>query len=69
MLPDVPPYGAAPCQSNPYTVNAKGQGPAWASSLFEDNAEFGFGMFSGTDKQRKQLATVVEAYYRLWMAK
>ena len=46
--------------SNPYTVNAKGQGPAWASSLFEDNAEFGFGMFSGTDKQRKQLATVVE---------
>lgn len=30
--------------STPYTVNAKGQGPAWANSLFEDNAEFGYGM-------------------------
>ncbi|MBO5711632.1 MAG: 2-oxoacid:acceptor oxidoreductase family protein, partial [Acholeplasmatales bacterium] len=30
--------------STPYTTNAKGQGPAWANSLFEDNAEFGFGM-------------------------
>lgn len=47
--------------SNPYTVNAKGQGPAWASSLFEDNAEFGFGMFSGNDKQRTQLADEVAA--------
>ncbi len=34
--------GSAP--SCPYTVNKKGQGPAWASSLFEDNAEFGMGM-------------------------
>ncbi len=30
--------------STPYTVNAKGQGPAWSNSLFEDNAEFGYGM-------------------------
>ena len=30
--------------SFPYTVNSKGEGPAWANSLFEDNAEFGFGM-------------------------
>ena len=30
--------------STPYTVNEKGQGPAWANSLFEDNAEFGYGM-------------------------
>ncbi len=30
--------------STPYTINAKGQGPAWANSLFEDNAEFGYGM-------------------------
>ena len=30
--------------SFPYTVNTKGEGPAWANSLFEDNAEFGFGM-------------------------
>lgn len=34
--------GSAP--SNPYTVNQAGQGPAWANSLFEDNAEYGFGM-------------------------
>ena len=34
--------GSAP--STPYTKNAKGQGPAWANSLFEDNAEYGFGM-------------------------
>ncbi|MCR5390185.1 MAG: pyruvate:ferredoxin (flavodoxin) oxidoreductase [Lachnospiraceae bacterium] len=31
--------------STPYTINKKGQGPAWANSLFEDNAEFGFGMY------------------------
>lgn len=42
--------GSAP--STPYTVNAKGQGPAWANSLFEDNAEFGLGMFLGVEKQR-----------------
>lgn len=34
--------GSAP--STPYTVNKEGKGPAWANSLFEDNAEFGFGM-------------------------
>ena len=34
--------GSAP--SMPYTTNAKGRGPAWANSLFEDNAEYGFGM-------------------------
>ena len=38
------PFGAAPNPSFPYTVNTKGEGPAWANSLFEDNAEFGFGM-------------------------
>jgi pyruvate-ferredoxin/flavodoxin oxidoreductase len=30
--------------TNPYTTNQKGQGPAWANSLFEDNAEYGLGM-------------------------
>ena len=34
--------GSSP--ASPYTVNSKGQGPAWANSLFEDNAEYGFGM-------------------------
>ncbi len=36
-----------PAATSPYTVNAKGQGPAWANSLFEDNAEHGYGMFLG----------------------
>jgi len=37
--------GSAP--STPYCANAKGEGPAWANSLFEDNAEYGYGMFLG----------------------
>ena len=46
--------------SNPYTVNARGQGPAWGSSLFEDNAEFGFGMMTSTLIKRRNLATRVQ---------
>ena len=46
--------------SNPYTVNARGQGPAWGSSLFEDNAEFGFGMMTSTLIKRRNLATRVD---------
>lgn len=38
--------------TTPYTVNAEGYGPAWANSLFEDNAEFGFGIQLATDKKR-----------------
>jgi len=45
--------GSAP--STPYTKNQKGQGPAWASSLFEDNAEYGYGMFLGVKKIRDAL--------------
>ena len=37
--------GSSP--STPYCANAKGEGPAWANSLFEDNAEYGYGMFLG----------------------
>ncbi len=37
--------GSAP--STPYTVNNEGRGPAWANSLFEDNAEYGYGMYLG----------------------
>jgi pyruvate-ferredoxin/flavodoxin oxidoreductase len=44
--------GSAP--STPYTTNAKGCGPAWANSLFEDNAEYGFGMKTGSDKMRER---------------
>ena len=47
--------------STPYTVNAKGQGPAWSNSLFEDNAEFGYGMFLANEALRNGLKTKVEA--------
>jgi pyruvate-ferredoxin/flavodoxin oxidoreductase len=39
--------------TTPYCVNAKGLGPAWNNSLFEDNAEFGFGMRLAVDKQKE----------------
>lgn len=45
--------------STPYTVNAKGQGPAWSNSLFEDNAEFGYGMFLAQDALRTSLKNKV----------
>ena len=44
----------------PYTVNAKGHGPAWGNSLFEDNAEYGLGMFLGVKAVREALAADVE---------
>ncbi len=50
--------GSAP--TCPYTVNAKGQGPAWANSLFEDNAEFGLGMAIATKQRRAKLADLVK---------
>lgn len=51
--------GSAP--STPYTVNAKGFGPAWANSLFEDNAEFGYGMYLAQATLRNQaIAKVLE---------
>ena len=47
--------------STPYTVNVKGQGPAWSNSLFEDNAEFGYGMLLAQKAIRKRLKEEVEA--------
>ncbi len=44
----------------PYTTNKDGRGPAWANSLFEDNAEFGFGMRLAVDANRATLKTYVE---------
>ncbi|NLJ40630.1 MAG: pyruvate:ferredoxin (flavodoxin) oxidoreductase, partial [Clostridiales bacterium] len=41
--------------SSPYTVNKEGWGPAWANSLFEDNAEYGFGMHLGVEQNRNKL--------------
>ena len=44
-----------PAATSPYTTNAKGQGPAWANSLFEDNAEHGYGMYLGQKAIRDRL--------------
>ena len=51
--------GSAP--SMPYTTNEKGQGPAWANSLFEDNAEYGYGMYLGVKAQREAIAAKAKA--------
>jgi pyruvate-ferredoxin/flavodoxin oxidoreductase len=50
--------GSAP--SIPYTVNDKGCGPAWANSLFEDNAEYGYGMYLADKKQRNTIKEKLE---------
>ena len=44
-----------PAATSPYTTNAEGHGPAWANSLFEDNAEHGYGMFLGQTAIRERL--------------
>ncbi len=49
--------GSAP--TCPYTVNDKGHGPAWSNSLFEDNAEFGFGMVLANKQRRERLVDIV----------
>ena len=49
-----------PAATSPYTVNSKGHGPAWANSLFEDNAEHGFGMLLGQNAIRNALIAKVE---------
>ncbi|MCI6378058.1 MAG: pyruvate:ferredoxin (flavodoxin) oxidoreductase [Clostridiales bacterium] len=52
--------GSAP--TCPYTTNEEGHGPAWANSLFEDNAEFGFGMNLAITQRRAKLADNVRAF-------
>jgi len=44
----------------PYTKDAKGRGPAWANSLFEDNAEFGFGIKHAHDIRRNEVVSMIE---------
>ena len=51
--------GSAP--STPYTVDKKGHGPAWSNSLFEDNAEFGYGMMLAQKQIRERLANDAQA--------
>ncbi len=49
-----------PAATSPYTVNKEGHGPAWANSLFEDNAEHGFGMYLGQKAVRARLVEQVK---------
>ncbi len=51
--------GSAP--STPYCANVNGQGPAWANSLFEDNAEYGFGLATGVNKNRERIKNMMTA--------
>jgi len=48
--------------TTPYTVNREGRGPAWANSLFEDNAEFGLGMRLALDAQRDEAQRMLRAH-------
>lgn len=65
--------GSAP--STPYTVDKNGHGPAWSNSLFEDNAEFGYGMMLAQKQIRERLAadaqvlldTSVSAEAQAWL--
>lgn len=50
--------GSSP--ASPYTINKEGRGPAWANSLFEDNAEFGFGMLLAQKANRRRVVTAAE---------
>ena len=50
-----------PAATAPYTVNKNGQGPAWSNSLFEDNAEHGYGMYVAQETIRESLADKIRA--------
>ena len=52
-------YGAS-FPASPYCTDAKGHGPAWQNSLFEDNAEFGLGMKIGSDRARETVAALMQ---------
>lgn len=51
---------SASAPSIAYTVNSEGKGPAWANSLFEDNAEYGYGMYLGVRHIRETLANLMQ---------
>ena len=54
-----------PASSAPYTTRANGQGPAWSNSLFEDNAEFGYGMLVGHESVRNKVLADTQALLEL----
>ncbi len=55
--------GSAP--STPYTINARGKGPAWANSLFEDNAEYGYGMVLAIKQMRSKIEDYMSQLYEI----
>ncbi|MGE4588310.1 MAG: pyruvate:ferredoxin (flavodoxin) oxidoreductase [Acidaminococcaceae bacterium] len=57
-------WGAS-APSMPYTKNCKGHGPSWANSLFEDNAEYGLGMFLGVKQSRERVEYLVKEAIQL----
>jgi pyruvate-ferredoxin/flavodoxin oxidoreductase len=59
--------GSAP--SCPYTVNEEGHGPAWANSLFEDNAEYGLGMELAVTQRREKLADLIREAMKAGVSK
>ncbi|MFZ2257246.1 MAG: pyruvate:ferredoxin (flavodoxin) oxidoreductase [Clostridiaceae bacterium] len=54
-------WGAS-APATPYTVNSNGEGPSWANSLFEDNAEYGLGMYLGYNAQREMIRDRIADY-------
>ncbi len=58
-------WGGASAPSTPYCVNKEGKGPAWANSLFEDNAEYGYGMAVAVKKIREKLEMLMEEFVEL----
>ena len=59
MRPAVLPFTVGSAPTCPFTVNEQGHGPAWANSLFEDNAEFGYGMNLAVEQRRTKLADLI----------
>ncbi|MCL2852790.1 MAG: pyruvate:ferredoxin (flavodoxin) oxidoreductase, partial [Defluviitaleaceae bacterium] len=55
--------------STPYTKNRQGRGPAWAMSLFEDNAEYAYGMLLGAEKVKKSVGEKLERMTEIGMVK
>ncbi len=58
-------WGGASAPSTPYCVNKDGRGPAWANSLFEDNAEYGYGMAVAVKKIREKLINLMTEFIEL----
>ncbi|MBK1810939.1 pyruvate:ferredoxin (flavodoxin) oxidoreductase [Clostridium sp. YIM B02505] len=54
--------GSAPAM--PYTTNALGKGPSWGNSLFENNAEYGFGMYLAVKQMRSRIAQLMDEYLK-----